>query len=126
VRTDEVDGFLLDRGFQVYLSAYPQAGRLLDLQALDLRRFRPGALIFKKGKFRRMMDAVRCPQHAIGTALQPIGSLKDKLLVGKLQLSALRRTEHQIAAKEDRATEAFLREYGFSEPMIDEFFRVKV
>ena len=39
VRTDQVDGFLLDRGFQVYLSAYPEAGKLLDLEALNLRTF---------------------------------------------------------------------------------------
>jgi phytoene dehydrogenase-like protein len=27
VRTDEVDGYLLDRGFQVFLTAYPEAQR---------------------------------------------------------------------------------------------------
>jgi hypothetical protein len=25
VRTDEVDGFLLDRGFQIFLTSYPEA-----------------------------------------------------------------------------------------------------
>ncbi len=45
VRTDEMDGFLLDRGFQVFLDAYPEAGALLDMDKLDLRAFRPGALI---------------------------------------------------------------------------------
>ena len=38
VRTDEVDGFLLDRGFQVYLDSYPTAGSLFDLAQLDLRK----------------------------------------------------------------------------------------
>jgi len=37
VRTDEQDGFLLDRGFQVYLDAYPTAREFLDLSALNLR-----------------------------------------------------------------------------------------
>ena len=50
VRTDKVEGFLLDRGFQVYLDAYPNAGQLLDLAALDLQSFEPGAIIFEKGK----------------------------------------------------------------------------
>ena len=45
VRTDVVDGFLLDRGFQVYLDAYPETGALLDLKALDLRKFESGALV---------------------------------------------------------------------------------
>ncbi|MDP4793012.1 MAG: FAD-dependent oxidoreductase, partial [Verrucomicrobiales bacterium] len=62
VRTDLVDGFLLDRGFQVYLDAYPEAGALLDLEALDLQRFEPGALLWKKGKLRRLMDVFRRPR----------------------------------------------------------------
>jgi phytoene dehydrogenase-like protein len=38
VRTDVVDGFRLDRGFQVFLDAYPEAGKLLNLPRLDLRQ----------------------------------------------------------------------------------------
>ena len=45
VRTDRVEGFLLDRGFQVLLTAYPEARRVLDYDALHLRPFYPGALI---------------------------------------------------------------------------------
>ncbi|MGK0185768.1 MAG: phytoene dehydrogenase-like protein [Verrucomicrobiales bacterium] len=123
VRTDEVDGFLLDRGFQVFLSAYPQASQLLDCRALDLRPFKPGALVFKDGKFRRMMDVFRCPGYAISTALQPIGTLRDKLLVGKLRLHAANNSLQAIASHPDTTTESYLRTFGFSEPMIDQFFR---
>ncbi len=42
VRTDEVEGFLLDRGFQVFLMAYPEAQRVLDYGALDFKPFYPG------------------------------------------------------------------------------------
>ncbi|MGB1610682.1 MAG: FAD-dependent oxidoreductase, partial [Ilumatobacteraceae bacterium] len=45
VRTDQVDGFLLDRGFQVMLTAYPELHRQFDVEALDLRSFDPGALV---------------------------------------------------------------------------------
>lgn len=123
VRTDEVDGFLLDRGFQVFLSAYPQASSLLDCAALDLQRFRPGALVLKGGEFRRMMDVFRCPGFALNTALQPIGALRDKMLVGKLRLEAGFNSLEDIARHPDTTTEQFLREYGFTEDMIDEFFR---
>lgn len=37
VRSDYVDGFTLDRGFQLYNPAYPEAARVLDHDALDLR-----------------------------------------------------------------------------------------
>ncbi|MFM9045117.1 MAG: FAD-dependent oxidoreductase, partial [Solirubrobacterales bacterium] len=51
VRTDEVDGFLLDRGFQVLLTSYPEAREAFDFGALDLGRFEPGALIRHDGGF---------------------------------------------------------------------------
>ncbi len=41
VRTDVVDGFRLDGGFQVLLTAYPDVARQLDVAALDLRVFGP-------------------------------------------------------------------------------------
>ena len=48
VRTDVVDGFLLDRGFQVLLTSYPEARRCLDFAALELREFEPGAIVRAK------------------------------------------------------------------------------
>jgi phytoene dehydrogenase-like protein len=123
VRTDEEDGFLLDRGFQVYLSAYPVAGGFLDKEALDLRRFEPGALVFVKGKRYRLMDIFRCPQHFLTTVLQPIGTIRDKLLVGRLRLRKARATVAGMGVGDDCSTEDYLRRFGFSASMIDGFFR---
>ena len=61
VRTDEVEGFRLDRGFQVLLEAYPEAQAVLDYEALDLRAFYPGACVRHEGRFRRMVDPFRRP-----------------------------------------------------------------
>jgi phytoene dehydrogenase-like protein len=44
-RTDAVDGFLLDRGFQVLNPAYPAVRRWVDVDALDLRRFPVGVRV---------------------------------------------------------------------------------
>jgi phytoene dehydrogenase-like protein len=38
IKTDSVDGFRLDRGFQVLLT-YPEAQMLLDYKALQLKTF---------------------------------------------------------------------------------------
>lgn len=114
-------GFILDRGFQVFLSAYPEAAKFLDLEALDLKAFRPGALIFRDGGLHRLMDVFRCPQYALSTPFQPIGNLWDKLLVGKLRLQAL--IPLKKSRRRDTSTESYLRSYGFSERMIDGFFR---
>jgi phytoene dehydrogenase-like protein len=41
-RTDKVDGFLLDRGFQIFLTSYQEAQAALDYDALDLKPFYAG------------------------------------------------------------------------------------
>ena len=43
VQTDKIDGFLLDRGFQIFLTSYPTAKQLLDYEALDLKPFYAGS-----------------------------------------------------------------------------------
>lgn len=123
VRTDPVDGFLLDRGFQVFLDAYPEAGALLDKDKLDLRPFRPGARVHQTCGMPRIMDVLREPRHLMESALAPVGSLADKLRVARLRWRLMRLTTEEIAGHEDMTTESYLRRAGFSPPMIDGFFR---
>lgn len=123
VRTDRVDGFLLDRGFQVFLDAYPEAGNLLDVRSLDLREFKAGALIYQESGMRRVMDVFREPRHLVGSALAPVGSVTDKLRVARLKWRLMRRSVADIAGREDMTTESYLRRAGFSPRMIDGFFR---
>ena len=66
VRTDSYEGFLLDRGFQVLLTAYPECRRLLNYEALKLKPFYPGAMVRFEGKFHHLADpggAVRSARH---------------------------------------------------------------
>ncbi len=123
VRTDLVDGFRLDRGFQVYLDAYPEAGKFLDLPRLDLRPFKPGALVYLDGRLHRVMDVFRDPRYLFASALAPVGSLADKLRVAALKWRISRSTLANIAVHEDLTTEVCLRRAGFSRRMIDVFFR---
>ena len=123
VRTDRVDGFLLDRGFQVYLDAYPEAGILLDKNSLDLRPFKPGALVYQGGRMWRVMDVFRDPRHLLASAVAPIGSITDKLRVALLKWRLTRLSIVEIAGHEDMTTEAYLKRAGFSPRMIDGFFR---
>lgn len=50
VRSDYADGYIFDRGFQVVFDTYPAVLRQLDLAALDLHAFAPGAIICLPGK----------------------------------------------------------------------------
>ena len=123
VRTDQVDGFLLDRGFQVYLDAYPTTGSFLDLEALDLRAFEPGAFVFDGHKFHTVMDVFRRPKALLKSVLSPVGTILDKLRVAVLRQKVLDLSLEEIAKRPDRSTEAYLQECGFSKKMIDVFFR---
>ncbi len=119
VRTDSVQGFLLDRGFQVYLSAYSEAGKLLDLDALNLHPFEPGALVFDGRRLHRVMDVFRRPFRILGSAFAPIGSFTDKLKIALLRLRLLKNTTDSP----DQSTESFLKQFGFSQRIIESFFR---
>ena len=123
VRTDEVDGFLLDRGFQVLLTAYPEAQQHLDYSALQLQAFEPGSLIRTKDAFHRMSDPWRRPQHAMQTAFAPVGSLMDKLRIGRLRRSAARSSLASVFERLDRTTEEELQRLGFTEKMVQQFLR---
>jgi glycine/D-amino acid oxidase-like deaminating enzyme len=85
LRTDEVDGFLLDRGFQVLLTAYPEARRALDYERLGLRPFYAGALVRHHGGFARLADPLRNPFDAARNLHTGPGSLVDKLRVARLR-----------------------------------------
>jgi len=123
VRTDQVDGFLLDRGFQVFLDAYPEAANLLDTKSLDLRKFKAGALIYQCSGMKRVMDVFREPRYLVQSALAPVGSMADKLRVAWLKWRLTRQSIEEIAGHHDMTTEAYLKRAGFSPKMIDGFFR---
>jgi protoporphyrinogen oxidase len=123
VRTDEVDGFHLDRGFQVLLTAYPELHRQLDLDALHLRPFDPGALVWCEGKLHRVGDPLRQPGAVLASALAPVGSVADKARLAALLLRLRRADPRELLRGEDIPTMEALRSTGFSERMIDRFFR---
>jgi phytoene dehydrogenase-like protein len=124
VKTDIVDGFVLDHGFQVLLTAYREAQRYLDYSALDLRRFRPGALIINAQRQTTLVDPLREPQHLLTALFGGVGSLRDKFLVWRLRQQLKRQELEAIfsASRQDSSIQ-FLRDYGFSEAMIEGFFR---
>ena len=123
VRTDRIDGFTLDQGFQVLLTAYPTCKRLLDYQALNLRRFEAGALIRTSGRFHTLADPWRRPTAILATATNPAGTLADKLRIALIRRKACRGSIDDLFHRPDIPTIDYLRQSRFSEPFIDRFFR---
>ena len=122
VSTDMVEGFRLDRGFQVLLTAYPEAKRLLDYEALHLKKFEPGALVWHEGKFHRFADPVRNPAGAAQLLLDPIVSFADKLNVAKLRARVAAGTCEEMFARPEKTTREYLQSVPFSAHMIERFF----
>jgi phytoene dehydrogenase-like protein len=123
VRTDVVDGFRLDRGFQILLEAYPECRALLDYDRLDLQRFRPGALVRVEGSFRRLGDPLREPAQLWSTVTSPVGTLQDKLRILAFRLNVSRGSVDDLwRGVGTTAIDRFER-LGFSEQMIERFLR---
>ncbi len=123
VRSDVVDGFTLDHGFQVLLTAYPACRELLDYDALRLCRFEPGALVRHRGDFATLGDPWRRPTAAIRTAFSPVGTLGDKLRIAKLRWLAGRGALADLYQRPHEPTIDRLRRLGFTADFIDQFFR---
>jgi phytoene dehydrogenase-like protein len=123
VRSDHVDGFTLDRGFQVALTAYPEMHRQLDMAALDLQAFDPGALVWRDGKGSVVGDPFRRPTTALSTVTAPIGSLFDKARIARLRHRLRGVHPVRLLQADDITTRAALSEAGFSDTIIERFFR---
>ncbi len=83
VRTDQVAGFRLDRGFQLMNPAYPRWQRLaalgvLDLDRLHLQSFEAGVRIAGHGQHQLLLDPRRSPAGLLRDLTAP-GSPLEKL-----------------------------------------------
>lgn len=122
VKTDVVDGFLLDHGFQVYLPSYPTGKKLFNYKSLELKSFGVGAWL-KSGTevFSCFSDPIRNPMSFFKVLSSDKALLKDKILMLKLKISALSEMKKEKAR--ERSCLEFLKDYGFSDLVIESFFR---
>jgi phytoene dehydrogenase-like protein len=115
LKTDLVDGFRLDRGFQVHLTAYPAAARELDLAALGLESFANGAMVFHEGKL-RLIDPKK-PIPTLRSGLLPLHELwKLRNLAGEI------RGKTPASIKEESAAD-FFAHHGLGGAAMDRFLR---
>lgn len=123
VRSDNVDGFTLDRGFQVLLTAYPEIHRHLNIPALDLKIFEPGAVVWREGKGTVVGDPFRRPKTLFSTSFAPIGTIGDKARIALMRAKLKSTDPRELLKGQDIPTASALRGMGFSSKIIDRFFR---
>ena len=121
VRSREVDGFTLDRGFQVLFTSYPAVADELDIDELDLRRFSPGATICRPGSRAVLSDPLRDPRRAVESALNHEVSFSDKLRTLALRHDLSKREEDEFFTGRDTSIREYLRDWGFADSYIEHF-----
>ncbi len=114
VRTDVIDGFLVDRGFQVLLTGYPAARLWFDYDDLDLHPFSLGVVIRHRGRFRRLAGPFQDPLRALPAVASPVATTADGLRLLAWRRSVLEPGGAEVAAREQQPTGVMLRERGFS------------
>jgi phytoene dehydrogenase-like protein len=122
LKSDHIDGFILNHGFQVLQTAYPEARRVLDYDQLALKPFWPGAIVRVNGKFHRIADPARRPRELWSTLTAPIGTMGDRLKLLRLTQKVRRKSPSEIFQDQDMTTLEFLNSRGFSERMIQRFW----
>jgi phytoene dehydrogenase-like protein len=123
VRSYRRDGFILDRGFQILLTAYPEVRNILDLDQLDPHPFMNGARIRTPEGIRTLMDPLSHPVAGIQSVIGGPGTLYDKWKIFTLRRSLKKTSEYSIFDRPETTTRKFLESYGFSRDVIEQFFR---
>ncbi|MCH4822089.1 FAD-dependent oxidoreductase [Gramella lutea] len=123
IRTDIIDGYKLDRGFQVLLSKYPKAKQYLDYEGLDLKSLKPGAVIFNNGKKTKIGDPTRDTSMLFSSILSGIGNLSDKWKILRLNLELRKLDPEDIFSEKETTTLEYLEKQGFSKDIIHNLFQ---
>jgi phytoene dehydrogenase-like protein len=120
--TDRVDGFVVDRGFQVLNTGYPRAADL-DLAALELGWFWAGAVVRHEGRAHRVVDPRRHPTTALETLRAPVGSRRDKLAVAAFSARAGYLPVPRLLQEPERTTAEAFRRARIGPPAVERFLR---
>lgn len=123
VATDVVDGWRLDRGFQVLNTAYPRLPALVDVDALDMRYFTPGVLVRRGLALHRLENPLREPLTAPQTLNSGVGTLTDRLKFAALAAKCAAYPPKRLLDAPEISSQEALRRAGLSHRIIEEVLR---
>lgn len=122
VRSDIVDGFTLDRGFQILNTSYKEVQQLLDYEQLNLKPFRSGAVIRYQNDFTTLADPFKEPSSILSSFFSPVGTFSDKLRILRLVMHLNDMDDDEIFKHADSDTLQFLKDFGWGDRLIEQFF----
>ena len=123
VKTDNIDGFLLDRGFQLYNPSYSEGMKILDYEKLNLKSFTPGVAIRDKNKLRVITDPFRSTEFKYNFLTQTPGSFREKLGLISYFLKYLIQSDAQIAISKDISTLQALNSSKINKNLLNKLLR---
>jgi len=123
VQTDYIDGEIFDKGFQILLPNYPAVQKYLDVELLHLKYFTSGAFVFKKGYQSKLGNPNRDFDLLFPTLFSKLATFSDKMKILKLTKTLSKKTFEDIFKSESTSTLEYLKSYGFSKKVINNFFR---
>jgi phytoene dehydrogenase-like protein len=124
VATDVVDGFRLDRGFQVLNTIYPALRAAVDLAALRLCPFVPGAAIRgDDGALHKFGNPLRRPALAWPTATDGLFGPLEKARLVAWTARVLATPPQRTATRIDRTAARDLAAAHLEGPVVEQFLR---
>jgi phytoene dehydrogenase-like protein len=123
VTTDHVDGYRLDRGFQVLNTAYPRVPALVDVDALDMRYFTAGVLVRRAGELHRLENPLRGLTGTPQTLTSGVGTFTDRLRFAALATRCATYPAARLLDAPEVTTQEALRRAGLSHRIIEEVLR---
>ena len=116
------NGYIFDIGFQVYNTGYNLTNSILNIDELDLYKFKPGAAIFDGNSFKIISDPLRDFGKLASTFRSELLNVSDKIKIFSLKIALTNYSISEDRSK-DKSTIDFLKEYGFSSQAIKNFFK---
>jgi phytoene dehydrogenase-like protein len=123
VRTDVVDGFRLDRGFQVLLPAYPAVRALPGIKTLRLQPFTRGVIAAGAGERMALVPPTRRLAGAAGVAHFATRRARDVAALARFSVRDVTAPGKVLRALPRRETAAELSRVGMSDSTVEDVFR---
>lgn len=122
VATDKEQGFLLDRGFQTYFTAYPEGQALLNYAQLGFHCFQRGAFVYTEKSFSKITDPRTDFKGLFKIFKSKLFSWGDFLNFVKL-LYRMRKGEFETSVQPGMEAFEALKRYEMSERFFAKFMR---
>lgn len=124
IKSDHLDGFTLDHGFQVLQTNYSEVQVSLNLTALSLSSFESGSKLWISGQWRKFLNPLRHGFQLLSLVPSVI-SFKDLILLARLWITLQWQGNSSYPSTE--STAELLERWGFSSPFriqfIEPFFQ---